>query len=136
MRNMKISEIMKVNSLVNKTVKKMKNISRYEKFRIKLENNLAMIFLRKLTGEKIFVHEDNKKITGTIAVRGNLMGNLFVHPDFQKKGIGTRLLEKAESIISTKYKYAKFYSYRKAVDFHKKRGYEIKNKNLLMVKQL
>ena len=136
MRLMKFSEIGKVNSVVNETIKKMEGIYPSERFRIKLENNLIMIFLRKIVGEKIMVYED-KEIVGTIAIHGNLMGNLFVNPRYQGKGIGSRILEETERIISKKYKYAKFYSYRNAVPLHKKRGYEMKNRNtLLMVKDL
>ena len=137
MRGMKFSEIVKVNNVVNKTLNKMQGIYSSERFRIKLENNLIMIFLRKIIGEKIMVHEEDKKIVGTIAIHGNLMGNLFVDPDYQGKGIGSRLLKNTEDIISKKYKYAKFFSYRNAVPLHKKRGYVIKNKNnLLMVKKI
>ena len=136
MRKMRFSEIGKVNYVVNKTLNNMKGIYTSEKFRIKLENNLVMLFLRKLIGEKIMVYED-KEIVGTIAIHGNLMGNLFVNPNYQGKGIGSRLLKDTENIISKKYKYSKFYSYRNAVPLHKKRGYVIKDKrNLLMVKKL
>ena len=137
MREMKFSEIGKVNSVVNKTLSGMNGIYPSERFRIKMENNLLMIFLRKIVGEKIMVHEENKKIVGTIAIHGSLMGNLFVNPNYQGKGIGTKLLKETESVISKKHKYAKFYSYRNAVPLHKKRGYIIKNqKSLLMVKDL
>ena len=137
MREMKISEIGKVNSVVNATLKKMDGIYASEKFKIKMENNPVMLFLRKLIGEKILVHEKNKNIVGTIAYNGNLMGNLFVHPSFQRQGIGSKLMKDTEEIISKKHDYARFYSYRNAVPLHKKRGCKIKDKkSLLMVKRL
>ena len=102
-----------------------------------MENNIIMLFLRKLIGEKIMVHEKRGNIVGTIAYNGNLMGNLFVKPSEQKKGIGTKLMKDCEDIISKKYDYAQFYSYRNAVPLHKKRGCKIKDKKkLLMVKKL
>ena len=126
MRKMRFSEIGTVNSIVNKTLEKMHGIYASEKFRIKMENNLVMLFLRKLIGEKIMV---NDELTATIAYNGNLMGNLFVLPSEQGKGIGNMMIDETEKIIGKKYNYAKFYSYRNAVPFHKKRGYEIKDKS-------
>jgi GNAT superfamily N-acetyltransferase len=65
------------------------------------------------------------------------MGNLFVHPSYQRQGIGGKLMKDTENIVSKKYDYAKFYSYRNAVPLHKKRGCKMKNKkSLLMVKKL
>lgn len=137
-RKMRFSEIGKVNHLINNTLKNMKEITKPELLRIKLENNIPIIFLRKLiTPERILVHEKNKKITATIAYMKNTMGNLFVHPKQQGKGIGTALLAECEKRISKKFNSVNIYSYKNAVKLHKKRGYKIKNSsNLLMEKKL
>jgi GNAT superfamily N-acetyltransferase len=135
---MKFSEIGKVNHVINKTLRNMKEITKLEYFRIKLENNLPLLFLRKLlTPEKILVYEKDSSIAATIAYMGNLMGNLFVDPEHQGKGIGTALMVEGENRISKKFNSVRIFSYKNVVELHKKRGYVMRNKsNRMMEKTL
>ena len=65
------------------------------------------------------------------------MGNLFVHPQEQRKGIGTAMLVECENLVRKKFNTVNIYSYKSAVPLHQKRGYTLKNKsNLLMEKKL
>lgn len=73
----------------------------------------------------------NTKIIGSVrAVAGNdcyKIGRLIVHPDYQKQGIGTALLEKIES-INTSSKVFQLFTGSKSLSnirFYEKSGYKI-----------
>jgi len=135
-RKMRFSEIAEVNNLINETLKSMDGLAKTEYLRIKIENNIPLLFLRKLLmPENILVYEKRKRIAGTIAYSGNLIGNLFVHPKEQGMGIGTALLAECEKIISKKFNSVRIYSYKGAVKLHKKRGYKIKNSLIFLMEK-
>lgn len=45
-----------------------------------------------------WVYEDDGRVVGFVALIGNEVGAIFVHPSHQKKGIGHRLMDKAKDI--------------------------------------
>jgi len=53
------------------------------------------------------------------------ISRLFVHPDFQKKGIGTRLMERIEQLFPTVDRYELFTGDRstKSIRFYRRLGY-------------
>ena len=44
------------------------------------------------------VVEENGRVVGFAAIHGDLLGHLFVHPDAQRSGIGTTLLEHTQRL--------------------------------------
>ena len=44
------------------------------------------------TGAAVYLLSDNGRGVGTVSVRGNLIGDLYVLPEEQRKGYGTELL--------------------------------------------
>ena len=54
---------------------------------------------RRFVGDRLlpehdtWVVEENDRVVGFAAIHGDLLGHLFVHPDAQRNGIGTALLE-------------------------------------------
>ncbi len=81
------------------------------------------------------VHE--KRIIGSVRARSNsdscFIGRLIVHPDFQNKGIGTRLMNEIERRMRTPGRYELFTGEKSAKNLHlyKKLGYEIFKKGSL-----
>jgi GNAT superfamily N-acetyltransferase len=70
------------------------------------------------------VAEIGGNIVGTVAVDGEELCTFFVHPDFQRKGIGTQLLDAIESIAkSSGTRVMRIESSITGVSFYKKRGY-------------
>jgi len=76
----------------------------------------------------MFVAIENNKIVGTISFQGNKIKNLFTFPAKQRKGIGTKLLQKIEPIIKKRFKKIVVYSSLDAVPFYKKMNFESKKK--------
>jgi len=82
----------------------------------------------RLINEIIFVAECSKRLVGfaSLAVHGPYIGAMFVHPDFVRKGIGTRLLTAIESAaIEKRYKAIYVLSSLSAVKFYQANGYEV-----------
>lgn len=78
--------------------------------------------------ETTFVAELNNRIIGFscfIDAR-NTIGGVYVHPDFIRQGIGTKLLKKIEEIaIERKCQVIKVTSSLSSVDFYRANGYQV-----------
>ena len=51
-----------------------------------------------LPNAETWVYEDDGRVVGFIALIGNEVGAIFVHPNHQRKGIGNRLMDKAKEL--------------------------------------
>ena len=51
-----------------------------------------------LPNAETWVYEDDRQVAGFIALIGNEVGAIFVHPNHQRKGIGNRLMDKAKEL--------------------------------------
>ncbi len=79
----------------------------------------------------ILKHEDNGKITGS--VRGYLkeetcyIGKLIVHPEYQNRGIGTRLIKGIEELFNSALRFELFTGFRseKNLYLYNKMGYAV-----------
>ena len=70
------------------------------------------------------VAEINEKVIGTISLENGELETFFVHPDFQARGVGTRLLEAVEEIaVREKQEIIRVLSSLSAVSFYEKMGY-------------
>lgn len=85
-------------------------------------NKIAGKTSNKISGNKI-VGKTSNKISGTTS--GKISG-MFVHPDFARKGIGTRLVIALEEIaLGKQYKTLSVTSSLSAVGFYQALGYKI-----------
>jgi len=83
----------------------------------------------------IFIVHDKDKIYGTCSLLGNRISKMFVHPKYQKKGIGKKLLNHIEKLAKQRgMKRVRVRSSSNAYEFYEKLGYsktrKVKNKNL------
>ena len=46
-----------------------------------------------LATHEVWVAEDEDRVVGFAALEGDVLGHIYVHPDAQSQGIGTRLLD-------------------------------------------
>ncbi|WP_246151753.1 GNAT family N-acetyltransferase [Rubripirellula reticaptiva] len=51
-----------------------------------------------LPNAETWVHEDEGQVVGFIALIGNEVGAIFVHPSHQRMGVGQRLMDKAKAL--------------------------------------
>ncbi len=94
--------------------------------------------------KSIIVAEDKGGIVGSIFVMyspwASMLYHLAVHPDYQKKGLGTRLMDKAESMLKRRGMPQPTLlvekNNKKAIDFYKKRKWFVLAEVLCMEKKL
>ena len=82
-------------------------------------------YVKKLLPKsEIYVYIENDKIKGFIGINENYIEGIFVNSNYQKKGIGTALLNKAkeekEELTLNVYE-----KNRKAIKFYEKNGFKI-----------
>jgi len=46
----------------------------------------------------MWVAEEDGRVVGLAAVGAETLGHLYVHPDYQSRGIGSQLLEKTKAL--------------------------------------
>ncbi|MEM8863674.1 MAG: GNAT family N-acetyltransferase, partial [Chloroflexota bacterium] len=63
-----------------------------DNFLEKEKNNLRTIFL---PNSETWVFEADEQITGFVSLLENTVGGIFIHPAWQRKGIGSKLLNHA-----------------------------------------
>lgn len=72
----------------------------------------------------IFVAYHNKKLVGTISLTGNRLSRMFVLPQFQRRGMGSKLLRHIEVLAKKRdIKTLRVRSSVTAFDFYKKLGF-------------
>lgn len=100
--------------------------------------------LLKLNPESCLVAAVNKKIVGSIigAFNGRRVWiyHLAIHPEWQNKGIGSKLLKRVEKIFkkkgATKILLGVSFDNLSTCSFYEKNGYSIMNDAVLMSKEL
>lgn len=83
-------------------------------------------YLDSVNGEEVWVAEQNHIIVGFISmwVPDNFIHNLFVHPNWQDRGIGKQLLEKAEQRLQPPMELRVRIENLKACKFYQKHGWQ------------
>jgi putative acetyltransferase len=83
----------------------------------------------RLTDDEIlFVADYQGELVGFAALQMNSpgIGGLFVHPDYMRQGIGTKLITTLENTaLEKRYKKLNVFSSLAAVDFYQAKGYKI-----------
>ncbi len=75
-----------------------------------------------LPGAETWVYEDDNKIVGFCSLAGERLAALFVSPEFQGAGVGTRLLNHAKSIRS-RLELSVYVENQRAYAFYARRGF-------------
>lgn len=83
-------------------------------------------YQKSVEGEEVWLAEDNQVIVGFISLwlQDSFIHNLFVHPDWQKRGIGSALLKKAEERLSRPIELKIAMDNLNACKFYEKKGFE------------
>ena len=80
-------------------------------------------FIRSLVvRDEVWVAEEDGRIVGMAALAENVLGQLYVHPDFQSRGAGSALLEKAKERRPRGFTFWVFQHSDRARTFYEHRG--------------
>jgi GNAT superfamily N-acetyltransferase len=80
-------------------------------------------FIRSLVvRDEVWVAEEDGRIVGMAALAENVLGQLYVHPDFQSRGAGSALLEKAKERRPRGFTFWVFQQNDRARTFYEHRG--------------
>jgi ribosomal protein S18 acetylase RimI-like enzyme len=71
---------------------------------------------------EIWVAEDESRVVGLAAVGESTLGHIYVHPDFQSRGLGTALLEKTKELRPSGFTLWTFPANDQACRFYERRG--------------
>lgn len=108
------------------------------------EANAPSEVLACLERREIFVALRGEELIGTVGIEGGWIKSLFVHPDWQRKGIGRRLMAEADLVLAARTAECVWLqSSLTAVDFYEAAGFEPmreiidgEDRTILMKKQL
>lgn len=71
-----------------------------------------------------YVFIEDEMIKGFFSLHGNTLAAMFVSPDFQGKGIGRQLMDKAKS-LRTKLNLTVYQKNPRSIDFYQKSGFMV-----------
>lgn len=74
---------------------------------------------------EIYIATDNNKVIGIIAFNGNEINQLYIHNDYQGKGLGKKLLDMAKINSKGRLTLYTFEVNHKAQQFYEKNGFKI-----------
>ncbi|MFX0204936.1 MAG: GNAT family N-acetyltransferase [Candidatus Hodarchaeota archaeon] len=82
-------------------------------------------FTEPIHEQTIFLAEEDDKIVGTAAIHNNLIMDLFVDPEYEGQGIGSKLIAHLEQLASLQgHTTTQISANPYAIDFYEKLGYE------------
>ena len=95
------------------------------------EEHLAFLRFVLVKENKVFLAIDKETgtVAGLMAVKGNELDQLYIHNDYQKKGIGSRLLNLAKEMSPGKLELFTFEINTNARAFYEKHGFKIIGRN-------
>jgi ribosomal protein S18 acetylase RimI-like enzyme len=91
------------------------NVHSFEKDCVDIEKG-------KLEENQVWVADQQEKAVGFLAIRGDFIDQLFVHPDHQNRGIGKAVLEEACCLSQSRLYLYTFQSNRIRKAFYEKTG--------------
>lgn len=94
------------------------------------QDNFNVVKDTYIPQSKTYVYEEDEEIKGFISIlNDNFIGALFVSPNEQGKGVGSKLIEYANNKFDN-LKLAVYKQNQKSVDFYIKKGFEILSKEI------
>ena len=91
-----------------------------------LEHHSRENVLSDIENGIVWLLEEDGCTVGTVTIKGNAVNRLFVLPEYQSRGYGSRLMDFAEAKIAEKYSYVHLDSSLAAKEMYLKRGYKEK----------
>ena len=82
--------------------------------------------LEDIENERVWLLEDEGSPVGTVTIKENAVNRLFVLPEYQSHGFGSRLMDFAEDKIAENYSHILIDSSLAAKEMYLKRGYKEK----------
>jgi putative acetyltransferase len=73
----------------------------------------------------VWIAELDGSIAGFVAVKGEMLEHLYVHPDFHNRGVGSALLEKARELMPLGFRLWVFQQNAQARRFYESNGLEL-----------
>jgi ribosomal protein S18 acetylase RimI-like enzyme len=83
---------------------------------------IAHIVLRD---QDVYVAETNGEITGFVAIHGDMVEHLYVHPDLLRRGIGSALLQRAKERLPSGFRLWVFVENVPARRFYEQHGLRV-----------
>jgi N-acetylglutamate synthase-like GNAT family acetyltransferase len=117
----------KISTLRRKTIREI-NKQDYPNVFLKflINKNSKKSIINKIKDEEIFCAWDGNTLLGTVGLKENKVGGLFVNSSKLGKGIGSQLMDFIENKARSKgFKKVRLYSTKFAFNFYKKRGYAL-----------
>lgn len=74
----------------------------------------------------VWLLEEERNVVGTVTIKGNAVNRLFVLPEWQSHGYGSRLMDFAEAKIAERFTHVHIDSSLAAKEMYLKRGYKEK----------
>lgn len=91
-----------------------------------LEHHSRENVLTDIENGIVWLLEENGCMVGTVTVKGNAVNRLFVLPEYQSRGYGSKLMDFAEAKISEEFSCVHIDSSLAAKEMYLKRGYKEK----------
>ena len=125
-RRFKSKDAEKVSYLISKTLREI-NAKDYP---LRIIENVESSYspsklIEKSKYRDVFVAEESDEILGTISIEGDVVFSVFIESNYQRKGIGKKMIEYIESNAKKKgIKTLKVSSSITSFEFYKKLGYK------------
>jgi GNAT superfamily N-acetyltransferase len=74
---------------------------------------------------EMWVAEEDGRVVGLAAVGAETLGHLYVHPDYQSRGIGSQLLEKTKALRPGGFTLWTFPQNERACRFYERHGLDV-----------
>jgi len=91
------------------------------------EDQLSFLQAKLVKENKVFLAIDKEfdRVVGLLAINGKELNQLYIHINYQKRGIGSRLLNMAKEFSPGKLELFTFEVNKKAQAFYEKHGFRI-----------
>ncbi|MBW2972799.1 GNAT family N-acetyltransferase [Candidatus Woesearchaeota archaeon] len=89
-------------------------------------------FQHEMKEEDVLIYEENNVILGFGVVEGSHIRRVYIHPDFQRKGVGKNIVKNLEEIAKERgFESCTLNSSSNALDFYKSLGYKDNGKKVI-----
>jgi predicted N-acetyltransferase YhbS len=125
-RRLRKEDATEVSNIIRRCLKEVNYKDYSKKIIISLCNFFTpSLIIKNLKDRTTFVAVENDKVIGTASLKGDKVFTVFINPDIQGKGVGSKLMDKVEDLAKKKeYKIIKVPSGLTSLGFYKKRGYK------------